>query len=372
MRHNKRQKRTAQEARNGSVNEKQKAGALLPDDTRLQITDEDVELFVMIPKSAWEMGLSNAQFMVYASLKYYANGAIREPGVFPSYQTLAERADLGRSTVIRAIRVLVEKGMVRVKKQKTGSENVVNHYTLLAAHKWKRAADSPGVVPERHQGWCQSDTRGGVTVTPEQELGYQETAAANLGSTVVREAEPPDTPPPDPEENSLLAAYLEREQFNPEEKLIVKTFKQTNNLSEDQVYTVLLDLAQEGVHKDGLVYAMKETTRIGPTNVIPYLYSVAKANPVGGPVNEPVSFDTEGRRENGQSGQHVPTSQLPDAKTIYERIKHKPWDFYTPTGGLRYLTLRAFELKDNAKNEIWFDNRVRELKSMRRKASTVE
>jgi len=364
MRHNKRQKRVAQEA-------------MQPADTRLQITEEEIPLHIQIHKVAMHMGLSPSDLAVYMALKYHADGTVQEDDVFPSHERLGKLANVSDRTVFRSMATLVSKGMVKKTSTKKKGRYMVNHYLLLSPFRW---ADPELLKELSYKKPC-------ATVAPDQMPQWrenknqafkknqiQEPAATNLGSTVVTEAESPDTPPP--ESNSLLAAFLESEQFNPDQNQIVETFLQTNDLSEDQVYTVLFNLAQEGVHKDGLLYAMKQVFLFRPDSVIPYLYSVARANPSGGPLNEPGRFYTEGRRDNSQSGQHVPTRELPDVNEVYEQIKDKPkdkpWDHYDFTGGVRFLTLEAFDLKDTESNKIWFDGIWRELKNMRQKELTNE
>jgi len=364
MRQNKRQKRAAQEA-------------MQPADIRLQITEEEIPLHIQIHKVAMHMGLLPSDLAVYLALKYHADGTVQEDDVFPSHLRLAKLANVSDRTVIRSMATLVSKGMVKKTSTKKNGRYTVNHYLLLSPFRW---ADPELLKELSYKKPCDTEAPDHVTQSRNNKNQafnknqIQEPAAANLGCTSVIEAEPPDTPPPAPEENSLLHAFLDQEQFGPDQKQAVETFQQAHGLSEDQVYTVLLDLVEEGVHKDGLFYAMKETTRIGPTNVISYLYSVAKANPVGGPLNEPVRFYTEGRRDNSQSGQHVPTSKLPDAKTVYERIKdHKcKWDHRDVPGGIFYITKTAFDLKDMESNKIWFDSIWRELKNMRQKELTNE
>jgi len=352
----KRKNFAAQAAIKGLSNRKppyKKAGSLQP--AAFSVCDEEPELFVKIPKAMFSMGLSPVQKAVYVSLKFYANGTERESEVYPSLNTLANNAGITRPTVISAIKHLESLGMVQVEKVKEGGAYKSNRYRLIASYKWGGSKTIlPGVVKEIDQG--------SKTILPKQELGYQDsdyqepTPSSNLGlDGNLSTSDEEDDTPLDPK--SMLTTFLDQHAFKPEEQQQVELFCQIHNLDRMKLYSTIFDvIARGGCHKDGLLYAMTKTTMEGPEKPISYLYRVALDNKRGGPLNDPTPKDT--------TGQHIPTSQLPDA----EKIKDKQWDYNDLPGGIYFLTRKAFDLKDTESNKIWFGDIVRELKDLRRRS----
>lgn len=79
---------------------------------------------------------------------------------YPSYQHIAKQCEIGKSTAMRAIDALCEKGLL-IKQPRYligGKEQTSNFYVIVLPSLQGSVRETPGVVSERHQG--------GVTVTP--------------------------------------------------------------------------------------------------------------------------------------------------------------------------------------------------------------
>ena len=97
--------------------------------------------------------LSGAEKAVLLMLAYRENP---DPphGCFPSLNRIAEDLCITKSTVIRAIKGLVDKGLVRVKATRdSDGRSLVNHYLL-------------GLVSERYSGVSQRDQGSSVVIPP--------------------------------------------------------------------------------------------------------------------------------------------------------------------------------------------------------------
>lgn len=80
---------------------------------------------------------------------------------YPSYQHIAKQCEIGKSTAMRAIDALCEKGLL-IKQPRYligGKEQTSNFYVIVLPSLQGSVTVTPGVVSERHQG--------SVTVTPE-------------------------------------------------------------------------------------------------------------------------------------------------------------------------------------------------------------
>ena len=97
-----------------------------------------------IPNEIYEIGLTASQIAVYAYLSRCSN---QGSTAFPSYETIGRKSGTSRATAIRAVKALVEKGLIDKEVRKTDyDENKTNIYIV------------------RHDRLC--DYRGGVTVIP--------------------------------------------------------------------------------------------------------------------------------------------------------------------------------------------------------------
>ncbi|EOM1103583.1 helix-turn-helix domain-containing protein [Escherichia coli] len=79
---------------------------------------------------------------------------------YPSYQHIAKQCEIGKSTAMRAIDALCEKGLL-IKQPRYligGKEQTSNFYVIVLPSLQGSVTVTPGVVSERHQG--------SVTVTP--------------------------------------------------------------------------------------------------------------------------------------------------------------------------------------------------------------
>ncbi|NPR74032.1 helix-turn-helix domain-containing protein, partial [Escherichia coli] len=79
---------------------------------------------------------------------------------YPSYQHIAKQCEIGKSTAMRAIDALCEKGLL-IKQPRYligGKEQTSNFYVIVLPSLQGSVRETPGVVSERH--------RGSVTVTP--------------------------------------------------------------------------------------------------------------------------------------------------------------------------------------------------------------
>lgn len=79
---------------------------------------------------------------------------------YPSYQHIAKQCEIGKSTAMRAIDALCEKGLL-IKQPRYligGKEQTSNFYVIVLPSLQGSVRETPGVVSERHQG--------SVTVTP--------------------------------------------------------------------------------------------------------------------------------------------------------------------------------------------------------------
>ena len=79
---------------------------------------------------------------------------------YPSYQHIAKQCEIGKSTAMRAIDALCEKGLlIKQPRYLIGSkEQTSNFYVIVLPSPQGSVTVTPGVVSERHQG--------SVTVTP--------------------------------------------------------------------------------------------------------------------------------------------------------------------------------------------------------------
>ena len=76
--------------------------------------------FVRIPNKLFELKLSVYEFAVMCYLYRCRNSVTSK--CFPSYNRIAKECNMSRSTVIRAVKSLKEKGIIRVRN------NFENHY----------------------------------------------------------------------------------------------------------------------------------------------------------------------------------------------------------------------------------------------------
>jgi rubrerythrin len=104
--------------------------------------------------------------MTYMVLRSYVNPT--DPTAFPSYATIAKRGRMSRSSAIRAVEGLAQKGLIKKEIRLDVSKNrkirnTSNMYTLITP----KPEGNKGVVSHRHQGGeCLTDTTPSVSQTP--------------------------------------------------------------------------------------------------------------------------------------------------------------------------------------------------------------
>ncbi|MFY9223229.1 MAG: helix-turn-helix domain-containing protein [Blastocatellia bacterium] len=96
-------------------------------------------------------------FLVYCTLVSYTGSSNK---CWPSYSTLADKLKLGRSTVIKTIKILVEVGLIGIEKRQTQADgHISNVYVLLSVKPLGSAEQSsgpgspqvPALVQEKYQ-----------------------------------------------------------------------------------------------------------------------------------------------------------------------------------------------------------------------------
>lgn len=100
-------------------------------------------------------GLTIYEQMAYMVLRSYVNPT--DPTAFPSYPTIAKRGRMSRSSAIRAIEGLTEKGLIKKEIRFDVSKNrkikhTSNRYTLITPKKQGSVSQTLGVVSDRNEG----------------------------------------------------------------------------------------------------------------------------------------------------------------------------------------------------------------------------
>jgi len=145
--------------------------------------------------------LSCNELSVLLVLQYFANGANAGSDVFPSQKTISACAGISKSSVIRAVSVLVEKKLVEKIPRYDESGQKSNIYRLMIWDGPLEVEEPPTPLSERHPPLserhpplvavtpppCQGDTR---TRTNEQEpVNKKRRAAAPRSTRASRQAE---------------------------------------------------------------------------------------------------------------------------------------------------------------------------------------
>ncbi|AOZ94843.1 helix-turn-helix domain-containing protein [Paenibacillus crassostreae] len=128
---------------------------------RIEYIQDDGQLRVFIvPVDIMDVpDLSIYEQMVYMVLRSYVNPT--DPTAFPSYPTIAKRGRMSRSSAIRAVEGLVQKGLITKELRLDVSKNrkiknTSNLYTLIMPKKLKdnkgSVSQTRGVVSHRHGG----------------------------------------------------------------------------------------------------------------------------------------------------------------------------------------------------------------------------
>ena len=85
--------------------------------------------FVRIPNKLFELKLSVYEFAVMCYLCKCRNSVTGK--CFPSYNRIAKECNMSRSTVIRAVKSLKEKGIIRVRNNFSNHFQRSNDYELI-------------------------------------------------------------------------------------------------------------------------------------------------------------------------------------------------------------------------------------------------
>ena len=180
--------------------------------------------FAVVPEWVIDAELSDAAFRLYSLLLRYGNGSGSR---MPSRRLLAQRLHRSTDSIDRAMRELVDVGIVRVEHRRRGRLNLTNRYHLRttdprgAGEGGRSPAatlDGPGTVVEGRE----SGRRTAATRTAAATLSSR-TSAARVAADVRPDPEkktqrtpppPPtpstkgDPPPPGVEEERLAAAGI--------------------------------------------------------------------------------------------------------------------------------------------------------------------
>jgi DNA-binding MarR family transcriptional regulator len=115
-------------------------------DNEEQLTDKRrYNFFIIDNEVADNADLTPYEFRVYAQIVRYAGN---ERTAWPGHKKLAETCNMSRSTVIRAITTLEEKGLLGVERNSTSGS--VNTYYVRHVSK--------GGVSQVHRGVCHRET----------------------------------------------------------------------------------------------------------------------------------------------------------------------------------------------------------------------
>jgi predicted transcriptional regulator len=120
--------------------------------------------FFQVPNDIFELGLSTNEMMVFFYLARCGNNG---KVAFPSYNTIADKTGTSKSTVIRVIKNLEEKGLIvkQIRKDYETGRNKSNTYKVavnLSQLKNDGVTQTQGIVSERN--------KDSVTVKPNKEL----------------------------------------------------------------------------------------------------------------------------------------------------------------------------------------------------------
>jgi len=127
----------------------------LQDDGQLRVFIVPVDIMDVPDLTIYEQ-------MAYMVLRSYVNPT--DPTAFPSYPTIARRGRMSKSSAIRAIEGLIQKGLIMKEIRLDVSKNrkikhTSNRYTLITPKRQGSVSQTRGVVSHRHGG--------GVSQTPE-------------------------------------------------------------------------------------------------------------------------------------------------------------------------------------------------------------
>jgi len=120
----------------------------LQDDGQLRVFIVPVDIMDVPDLTIYEQ-------MAYMVLRSYVNPT--NPTAFPSYPTIAKRGRMSRSSAIRAIEGLIQKGLItkeiRLDVSKNRKiKNTSNRYTLITPPKQGSVSQKRGVVSDRNGG----------------------------------------------------------------------------------------------------------------------------------------------------------------------------------------------------------------------------
>jgi len=120
----------------------------LQDDGQLRVFIVPVDIMEIPDLTIYEQ-------MAYMVLRSYVNPT--DPTAFPSYPTIAKRGRMSRSSAIRAIEGLIQKGLITKEVRLDVSKNrkikhTSNRYTLITPKKQGSVSQERGVVSHRNGG----------------------------------------------------------------------------------------------------------------------------------------------------------------------------------------------------------------------------
>lgn len=122
----------------------------------------DVPYF-QVPNAVFEIGLEKYELLVYC---YLARCGNRGSTAFPSYNTIAKKCGISRSTAIKSVKSLELKQIIRKEVRYSAERNQNYSNMYIVEH------DLGGGVTQTLGGVCH--TLGSVCETPYKELFYKE------------------------------------------------------------------------------------------------------------------------------------------------------------------------------------------------------
>jgi DNA-binding MarR family transcriptional regulator len=108
--------------------------------------------FVLVPSIKGLKGLSPIAQVVYMWLAYHSDAETGE--CFPSYSLLEEETTYSKPSLIKAVKILEEKGLIKkiIRKKKNSKENTSNLYILLSLGSKGGLPPSKGGLPPSKGG----------------------------------------------------------------------------------------------------------------------------------------------------------------------------------------------------------------------------
>lgn len=227
----------------------------------LGIKDERVDFYFKVENAVVdevELFSNIYESHLYLVLSRYCNN---NQVAFPSYSKLAELCYCSRSTIIKCMTSLEEKGYINKLKRKNNDNRKINNTNLYTVNNIKEYIEVASGNKNNIKGGSVSDTLGVVHLVHQgspSDTPYKELTIKNniINKTTTRTSKEDSTPKVNLTSSKNLSSsfseisFLEKFEYSklnlPTKKNIIKTFPQLNEVYFKKIYEKVLELESEG------------------------------------------------------------------------------------------------------------------------------